>query len=75
MTGLLPRQQPPRPVEDHDLQPHPAAKRLLGRPQSRRGDSGRQIDAGMIETGSSFGFTAKTFQVGFARPLTKADDF
>ena len=32
-------------------------------------------DARMIETGGSFGFPAKTFQVRFARPLTKANDF
>src|SRR5439155_27113000 len=32
-------------------------------------------DARMVETGGDFGFPTKTFQVGLARPLTKADDF
>src|SRR5438034_10083668 len=29
----------------------------------------------MIETGSSFSFSAEALEVGFARPLTKANDF
>src|SRR5207237_6865356 len=32
-------------------------------------------NACMIETGGSFGFPAKTLQMRFARPLTKANDF
>src|SRR6266566_5829139 len=32
-------------------------------------------DARMIEAGRSLGFTAKTFQVRFASPLTKANYF
>ncbi len=32
-------------------------------------------DARMIEASRSLGFTAKTFQVRFARPLTEANDF
>src|SRR6266849_2133070 len=32
-------------------------------------------DSRMIEARGSFGFSAKTLQVRFARPLTKANDF
>jgi hypothetical protein len=32
-------------------------------------------DTRMIQTGSSLSFTTKALHVGFARPLTKANDF
>jgi hypothetical protein len=32
-------------------------------------------DAGMIEAGRSLRFTAKTFQMRFASPLTKTNNF
>ena len=32
-------------------------------------------DTGMLQTGCGFCFQAKAFQMRFARPLTKANDF